>query len=63
MKNQVGFENDAKKSTGEVGDLAEDGEEIELSLWDTCGREDYDRLRPLSYPKTSVVLICFSIDK
>ncbi|XP_075732515.1 uncharacterized protein LOC142775078 [Rhipicephalus microplus] len=25
-------------------------------------RVDYDRLRPLSYPATSVVLVCFSID-
>ncbi|KAL1432354.1 hypothetical protein MTO96_013119 [Rhipicephalus appendiculatus] len=25
-------------------------------------REDYDRLRPLSYPATDVVLMCFSID-
>ena len=26
------------------------------------GHEDYDRLRPLSYPQTDVVLLCFSID-
>ena len=26
------------------------------------GQEDYDRLRPLSYPDTNVVLICYSID-
>ncbi|XP_075732514.1 rho-related protein rac1A-like [Rhipicephalus microplus] len=25
-------------------------------------REDYDRLRPLSYPAASVALVCFSID-
>ena len=36
--------------------------QIDLALFDTAGQEDYDRLRPLSYPDTSVVLICFSVD-
>lgn len=30
------------------------------SLWCT-GQEDYDRLRPLSYPGTDVFLLCYSI--
>lgn len=38
-----------------------DGRTINLGLWDTAGQEDYDRLRPLSYPQTDVFLICFSV--
>ncbi|CAF0990496.1 unnamed protein product [Adineta ricciae] len=45
-----------------VADIQVDGKTIDLALFDTAGQEDYDRLRPLSYPDTSVVLICFSVD-
>ena len=38
-----------------------DSRPICLGLWDTAGQEDFDRLRPLSYPCTDVFLIAFSI--
>ncbi|KAK9692628.1 Ras family [Popillia japonica] len=39
-----------------------DGEPYSLSLWDTAGQEDYERLRPLSYPNTTCFLLCYSIN-
>jgi len=39
-----------------------EGKEVELALWDTAGQEEYDRLRPLSYPESNVILIVFSVD-
>jgi len=34
---------------------------ISIVLWDTAGQEDYDKLRPLSYPQTDVFLVCYSV--
>jgi len=38
-----------------------EGNPINLGLWDTAGSDEYDTLRPLSYPGTDVFLICFSL--
>lgn len=47
------FENYACKTECE-------GQPVLLHLWDTAGQEDYDRLRPLSYPGSDVVLLIFA---
>jgi len=39
-----------------------EGKVVELALWDTAGQEEYDRLRPLSYPESDVILVVFAID-
>ncbi|KAL8280990.1 hypothetical protein RQP46_006669 [Phenoliferia psychrophenolica] len=39
-----------------------DNKHVEFALWDTAGQEEYDRLRPLSYPESDVLLICYAVD-
>lgn len=46
-----------------VADRKVNGYDVELALWDTvAGTPDLDRIRPLSYSGTHVVLLCFSVD-
>ena len=33
-----------------------------LNLFDTAGQETYEHLRPLMYPSTDVILICFAVN-
>ena len=47
----------------DVKNVEVDGEQVELTLWDTAGQEEYEKLRPLSYNQSDVVLVCFSIDR
>ncbi|KAK6169991.1 hypothetical protein SNE40_018492 [Patella caerulea] len=35
---------------------------VELNIQDTAGQESYGTLRPISYPGTDVIVVCFSID-
>lgn len=46
----------------QVADVEVDGRHVELVLWDTAGQETYDRLRPLTYADSHVILICFGVD-
>lgn len=45
-----------------VHDIFVDGKPIKLSLWDTAGQEEFDRLRSLSYSDTHTIMLCFAID-
>ncbi|KAK4699680.1 hypothetical protein P7C70_g6577, partial [Phenoliferia sp. Uapishka_3] len=45
-----------------VAEIRLDGKAVQLALWDTAGQEEYERLRPLSYAKSHVILIAFALD-
>jgi GTPase SAR1 family protein len=44
-----------------VHDIYIDNTHVELSLWDTAGQEEFDRLRSLSYDDTHAIMLCFSV--
>ncbi|KAH8826720.1 GTP-binding protein rho5 [Flagelloscypha sp. PMI_526] len=43
-----------------IAELKVDQRNIELALWDTAGGDFEERLRPLAYPDTDVILIAFA---
>ncbi|GAA5870728.1 hypothetical protein JCM8547_005040 [Rhodosporidiobolus lusitaniae] len=45
-----------------VAEIRLDGKAVQLALWDTAGQEEYERLRPLSYSQSHVILIAFALD-
>ncbi|KAJ1962913.1 GTP-binding protein Rho1 [Dipsacomyces acuminosporus] len=45
-----------------VADMEVNHSPLELSLWDTAGQEDFDRLRLLCYPDVNAIVMCFSVD-
>lgn len=45
-----------------VTDCRIDGKAVQLALWDTAGQEEYERLRPLSYSNSHVILIAFALN-
>jgi small GTP-binding protein len=50
------FDNYVETIVSEKYDIA-----MMMGLWDTFGRSDYDRLRPLSYPNTDLMVLCFDV--
>lgn len=45
-----------------IHDIFIDNQQVQLSLWDTAGQEEFDKLRSLSYSDTHCIILCFSID-
>jgi hypothetical protein len=51
----------ADAHVGTVGGAKRIPARVEVALWDTAGQEDYDRLRPLSYPDADVLILSYEI--
>lgn len=47
----------------DVFNLNVDGTTVELEFCDTVGEDDFDVVRPLAYPNTDVIVMCFSVDR
>ncbi|XP_029108041.1 rho-related GTP-binding protein RhoH-like [Scleropages formosus] len=38
-----------------------DGVQVDLGLWDTAGDDSFRNIRPMSYQRADVVLLCYSV--
>ena len=56
------FSHEQKPLENYEAEIVVNGSEVKFSLWDTAGQEGYARIRTLSYPKTDIFLLCFSVD-
>ena len=43
------------------GKVEIDGDEVDLTIWDTAGHDEYSDLRPISYNGADAFVICFSL--
>ena len=43
------------------GKVEVENDEIDLTIWDTAGQDEFSDLRPLSYNNADVFVICFSL--
>jgi len=46
-----------------VSHITVENQQLDLSLWDISGQEEYDRARALSYNSANVFILCFSISQ
>ena len=42
--------------------LMAEHQNIALNVWDTEGRDGFERVRPLSYAQTDVFIVCYAVD-
>lgn len=45
-----------------AGPVLVDDQQYMLEVWDSAGADDYDNIRYMSYPQSSVFIVCFDIN-
>lgn len=60
-KDEFSFEHTPTIFENYIANVLIGEKKISLSLWDTAGQDEYQKIRLLSYKKTDIFLICFSL--